>query len=133
MGAFTPFKRHANSFKYTPRHYDPAKEAREQRRVELYGERRDERERGEYQPGDYIRRSSEARSARRRETSKGSRNQMWITIGVVLIVLYMGSLLFSRIMYIMVDWGGSSNNSLVEDEFNPYAPILVVPNDYVEN
>lgn len=39
MLGFTPFKRHANKFNYIPRYYDPEKEAREQRRAELRGER----------------------------------------------------------------------------------------------
>ena len=39
MLGFTPFKKHANKFNYIPRYYDPEKEAREQRRAELRGER----------------------------------------------------------------------------------------------
>ena len=39
MLGFTPFKRHPNKFNYIPRYYDPEKEAREQRRAELRGER----------------------------------------------------------------------------------------------
>ena len=39
MGLFTPVKKHPNRFNYTPRYYDPVKEAREQRRRELRGER----------------------------------------------------------------------------------------------
>ena len=48
MGFFSPHKRHANKFNYTPRYYDPAKEEREQRRAELRGERLDDS--GEYKP-----------------------------------------------------------------------------------
>ena len=48
MGFFSPHKRHANQFNYTPRYYDPAKEERELRRAELRGERRpDEKRRHE--------------------------------------------------------------------------------------
>ena len=39
MLGFTPFKKHANRFQYTPRYYDPQKEAREQRRAVLSGRR----------------------------------------------------------------------------------------------
>ena len=39
MSGFTPFKKHANKFNYLPRYYDPEKEARDQRRAELRGER----------------------------------------------------------------------------------------------
>ena len=53
MGFFSPHKRHANQFNYTPRYYDPAKEERERRRAELRGERLDDK--SEYTPGKYIR------------------------------------------------------------------------------
>ena len=54
MLGFTPFKKHANKFNYIPRYYDPEKEAREQRRAELRGERAEDAG-GEYRPGQYIR------------------------------------------------------------------------------
>ena len=60
MLGFTPFKRHPNKFNYIPRYYDPEKEAREQRRAELRGERAEDADR-EYQPGQYIRTQREAR------------------------------------------------------------------------
>ena len=53
MLGFTPFKKHANKFKYRPRYYDPEKEAREQRRAELRGERAEDAG-GEYRPGQYL-------------------------------------------------------------------------------
>ena len=49
MGWFKPFKK-PNGFKYTPRFYDPVKEAREQRRRELRGESV-ETDNCEYRPG----------------------------------------------------------------------------------
>ena len=64
MLGFTPFKRHANKFNYIPRYYDPEKEAREQRRAELRGERAEDGDR-EYRPGQYIRTQRDARAARR--------------------------------------------------------------------
>ena len=63
MLGFTPFKRHANKFNYIPRYYDPEKEAREQRRAELRGERAEDGDR-EYRPGQYIRTQRDARAAR---------------------------------------------------------------------
>ena len=57
MLGFTPFKKHANKFNYIPRYYDPEKEAREQRRAELRGERAEDAG-GEYRPGQYIRTSA---------------------------------------------------------------------------
>ena len=38
MLGFSPFKKRANKFNYTPRYYDPEKEAREQRRAEMFGQ-----------------------------------------------------------------------------------------------
>ena len=71
MLGFTPFKRHANKFNYIPRYYDPEKEAREQRRAELRGERAEDGDR-EYRPGQYIRTQRDARAARRsKEDDKG--------------------------------------------------------------
>ena len=56
MGLFTPVKKHPNRFNYIPRYYDPVKEAREQRRRELRGERGEDIDtavaQGEYKPGD---------------------------------------------------------------------------------
>ena len=49
MSFFSPYKRHANKFNYTPRYYDPAREEREHRRAELRGERLDDNQ--EYTPG----------------------------------------------------------------------------------
>ena len=63
MLGFTPFKKHANKFNYIPRYYDPEKEAREQRRAELRGERAEDAG-GEYRPGQYIRTQRDARAAR---------------------------------------------------------------------
>ena len=55
MSFFSPYKRHANKFNYTPRYYDPAREERERRRAELRGERLDDNDNEEYTPGKYIR------------------------------------------------------------------------------
>lgn len=137
MGGFTPFKRHANKFNYIPRYYDPAKEAREQRRAEMRGERLDDAPDEEYRPGKYIRRSSEARAARRgdkRGSKSTTRMNLWIMIAVVAVIAWMGMMLYTRLMEVFV--GGSSTRTqsevVVEEEFNPYAPITIVPNDYVE-
>ena len=88
MGWFSPYKRHANSFNYTPRYYDPEKEAREQRRAELRGERKEDD--GEYTPGKYIRAKREARDLKREQEAKkaGSdkKMKMW-TLVVALMLL----------------------------------------------
>ncbi len=136
MGAFTPFKRHANQFKYTPRYYDPTKEAREQRRAELRGERLDDSTDEEYEPGKYIRRSSAARAARigveRNPSKKLLKMNMWIMIAVVAAIAWMGTTLYTRLMDMFVGGGSTQQVELVEETFNPYAPITIVPNDYEE-
>ena len=69
MLGFTPFKRHPNKFNYIPRYYDPEKEAREQRRAELRGERAEDAGR-EYKPGQNIRTQRDARAARRADEDR---------------------------------------------------------------
>lgn len=140
MGWFSPYKRHANSFNYNPRYYDPAKEAREQRRAELKGERIDDD--GEYTPGKYIRAKREARDLRReKEAKKGNsekRMKMW-TMGVALILL--AALIYMLIPRLGVIFEMATTNSSAKqyeqqqqevDAFDPYAPLIIVPNDYEE-
>ncbi len=141
MAGFTPFKRHANKFNYTPRYYDPAKEAREQRRAEMRGQRRDECvEDGinepSYTPGQYIRSSREARGERRREANKGGRRKVWISFVVIALLFLFGSMLYPKLLVL---FGLTESRSAVErtinadeEEFDPMAPIIIVPNDYKE-
>ena len=87
MLGFTPFKKHANKFNYIPRYYDPEKEAREQRRAELRGERAEDAG-GEYRPGQYIRTQRDARAARRSKEEKTGRGRIWkMAVGAVLYSL----------------------------------------------
>ena len=73
MLGFTPFKKHANKFNYIPRYYDPEKEAREQRRAELRGER------AEDAGGEY----------RRSKEEKTGRDRIWkMAVGAVLVLLF---------------------------------------------
>lgn len=140
MGWFSPYKRHANNFNYTPRYYDPAKEAREQRRTELRGERLDDG--GEYIPGKYIKAKREARDLRREQEAKKNQSEkhikMW-TMGVALILL-------AVLIYMLIPRLGNifemaTTDSSVKqyeqqqqevDAFDPYAPLIIVPNDYEE-
>lgn len=140
MGWFSPYKRHANSFNYKPRYYDPDKEAREQRRAELRGERLDDG--GEYTPGKYIKAKREARELKREQETKRSnsdkRMKMW-TMGVGIILLV-------ALVYLLVPRLGAifemaTTDSTVNkferqeqevEEFDPYAPLIIVPNDYQE-
>ena len=88
MLGFTPFKKHANKFNYIPRYYDPEKEAREQRRAELRGERAEDAG-GEYRPGQYIRTQRDARAARRSKEEKTGRDRIWkMAVGAVLVLLF---------------------------------------------
>ena len=140
MGWFSPYKRHANDFNYTPRYYDPEKEAREQRRTELRGERIDDD--GEYTPGKYIRAKREARDLRReKEAKKGGaekRMKMW-TMGVALMLLaaliYMLVPRLGAIFELATTDSSSKKFELQQQEveaFDPYAPLIIVPNDYQE-
>ena len=140
MGFFSPHKRHANKFNYTPRYYDPAKEERERRRAELRGERRDVENSGEYEPGKYIRAKREAREARlaqeKKQKNSDKRMNMWVMgLGLILLVVFI-YVLVPRIGAIFEMATSDSSSKQVErqmkeyEEFNPYAPIVIVPNDY---
>lgn len=130
-GVFTPFKRSANKFKYTPRYYDPAKEEREERREQMYGTRRDKNA-ANYQPGQYIRSKRAARISK--HTKKG--NKIWLMVVAIAAITYLGTILYGKLIEV---FGLTENSSpRVEqttsefEEFNPYAPITIVPNDYEE-
>ena len=86
MLGFTPFKKHANKFNYVPRYYDPEKEAREQRRAELRGERSEDASR-EYVPGQYIRTQREARAARHAGKDDWGRIRVLKLAGGVVLIL----------------------------------------------
>ena len=140
MGFFSPYKRHANQFSYKPRYYDPDKEAREQRRAELRGERSDDD--SEYTPGKYIRAKREAREAKRAQQDKRKTNGgmvKFITMALLAV------LLFFIVMVIVPRLGAifematgdpsvaaAKSEKVEEAEFDPYAPFVIVPNDYVE-
>ena len=64
MSFFRPHKSKPRQFTYTPRYYDPVKEARDRRRRELHGTST-ESDAEEYAPGKYIRTQREARDAAR--------------------------------------------------------------------
>jgi hypothetical protein len=141
MGFFSPHKRHANKFNYVPRYYDPAKEEREMRRAELRGERRDDQgDSGEYEPGKYIRAKREAREARMIQEKKQKRSDkkmnMWVMgLGLILLVIFI-YVLVPRIGAIFEMATSNTNERLEQrqmqeyEEFNPYTPIVIVPNDY---
>ena len=132
MSFFSPYKRRANSFNYRPRYYDPDREEREQRRAELRGERSDDTE--EYTPGKYIRTQRAARAERRAKDEGGSRMRMWMLgVGVVLLALFL-YILYPRIVALFEMAGDDHSAPRAEEyeEFDPYAPITIVPDDYEE-
>lgn len=133
MLGFTPFKKHANKFNYIPRYYDPEKEAREQRRAELHGRRSDE-ETGEYRPGQYIRTQREARANRRSRTNNG-RLRIWLYLGIAFMALLFIQLVYPRLAAFFTNRSASPVQAEISSEygdFDPTAPITVVPNDYEE-
>lgn len=129
MLGFTPFKRHANKFNYRPRYYDPEKEAREQRRAELLGQRSDE---GEYVPGKYIRMQREARSERRSAVTSRSRGKLWLMVLAAAVLVLFVFMVYPRIVAAFQTAGRDTPVQTTEEEFDPYAPITIVPNDYQE-
>ena len=132
MGLFTPVKKHANKFRYIPRYYDPEKERREQRRKELHGTS-SELDNAEYQPGQYIRAQREARrlSQAERPRRRGGSMMLWMVLALLLVL---GYIFYPRIaeMFTKMRAPQTSQEQLEVEEFNPYTPITIVPNDYKE-
>ncbi|WP_295938177.1 hypothetical protein [uncultured Alistipes sp.] len=149
MLGFSPFKKRANKFNYIPRYYDPEKEAREQRRAELRGERAEDADR-EYRPGQYIRTQREARAARREKTDKKGQNRIWYMIGGTVVVMLFIYILYPKLADIFIkamqpqaaqtemvqedaaSARGGLDQSGVSDVEWQEQPITVVPNDYQE-
>ncbi len=132
MGWFTPYKKHANSFNYVPRYFDPQKEAREQRRAELCGQRLDQRDE-EYTPGKYIRTQREARNARRAAEEQGGRGKTLRLVMLLVAILFLLGVLLPNLTALFTS--GKRSPMTVEDyygDFDPSAPITIVPNDYEE-
>ena len=133
MGLFTPVKKHANKFLYIPRYYDPEKERREQRRRELYGT--SSQDDGEYVPGQYIRTQREARrAAKGYDGKRGGKMPSMMLLAMLAVLLLVGYMLVPR----LVESFNSARTTPEErqqqeyEEFNPYTPITIVPNDYKE-
>jgi len=133
MGWFTPYKRKANEFKYAPRYFDPEKERRDSRRRELCGE--SEADGGkEYEVGQYIRTQREARATRRAQQSqRQSTSPIVIVAGVALLLAFV-YMIYPRIVeaFSTAKSTPEKTEQAQEEEFDPYAPITVVPNDYKE-
>ena len=147
MGLFSPYKRHANKFNYIPRFFDPEKEAREQRRAELRGERTEDADRP-YAPGQYIRTQREARAARRSAESGERNRSVWKLVLAAALILLFVAMLSPRLVAVVQQ--AQRGRAAVEQPAVPrerksaldqdgisdvewqMQPITVVPNDYEE-
>ena len=89
----------------------------------------------EYQPGQYIRTQREARDARRsNEEERGRIRVLKMAAGAVLVLLFI-YLLYPKLADVFLrarTAPATETQQVGEEEFNPYAPIRVVPNDYEE-
>lgn len=132
MGWFTPHKKRANEFNYIPRYFDPQKEARELRRAELTGRRLDDNE--EYVPGKYIRTQREAHEARRGKEREKGRGNVLKLVAVVVFILFVVGVLYPRLVYLLSEARRKSPVTVESyyGDFDPSAPITIVPNDYEE-
>ena len=132
MGLFSPVKKHANKFRYIPRYYDPEKERREQRRKELHGTS-SESDNAEYTPGQYIRTQREARRLSQAEQPhrRGGSMMLWVALAALLVL---GYIFLPRIveMFSKTNAPQTTQEQQEVEEFNPYTPITIVPNDYKE-
>ncbi len=134
MGMFTPYKKHANSFNYKPRYYDPVKEARELRRAELHGTSAEDADH-EYVPGQYLKRQRSARmerTSRRSERNNGGRMRMWIMMVIAVMLMLFVYRLYPVIATAFSEKPAKANSNTEayeEEEFDPYAPIVIIPND----
>lgn len=131
MGWFTPYKKRANRFNYIPRYFDPQKEAREQRRAELTGRRLDDNE--EYVPGKYIRTQREARAARKEQERDQGRTKVLRLVMLLVAILFLLGVLAPGLtsLFTRVKHTPQTPESYYGD-FDPSAPITIVPNDYQE-
>ncbi|MFI3332664.1 MAG: hypothetical protein SNI51_02015 [Rikenellaceae bacterium] len=130
MKGFGPYKRNAKEFNYTPRFFDPQKEERDRRRAELRGSR-PEGDDGDYVVGERIRRQREARNSSR-GSKRGSKRTMWIMIMGVTIVFLLSTMLIPRLFELFMGSGSTQSVEAIDEykDFDPYAPIRIVPNDY---
>ena len=149
MLGFTPFKKHANKFNYIPRYYDPEKEAREQRRAELRGERAEDAGIVSTSPGQYIRTQRDARAARRSKEDEqgayahledGRWPQFWCLLFIYILYPKLADV-FLRARTAPAQTESAATESAprngldqtgISDVEWQEQPITVVPNDYQE-
>lgn len=133
MLGFSPFKKHANQFNYTPRYYDPEVEAFRERRAERGEQSNESKGENVYVAGEYIRRRREARNEQRRQEASDRKKRgmirMLIMIVIVALVIFV---VVPRVaeMFDLAKQNSAATSAPTEEEFDPYRPIRVVPNDY---
>ena len=88
MSIFRPHKTKPRQFNYTPRFYDPVKEAFDQRRRELHGTSSDTDDLPDA-PGDYLRMKKEARRESREDQAKSASNRL-LRYGLLIVVVGLG-------------------------------------------
>ena len=97
MSIFRPHKSKPRQFNYTPRYYDPRKEALDKRRRELHGTS-SAMDDTPYRPGDYLRTQSDARRESRESQSQSASNRL-IRYALLIIVVGLGiSYLMPRVL-----------------------------------
>ena len=133
MLGFSPFKKHANQFNYKPRYYDPEVEALRERRAER-GEQQSERK-GEnvYVAGEYIRRRREERNEHRRQEAADRKKRGMIRMLIMIVIVALAIfVVVPRVaeMFDLAKQNTAAQSAPAEEEFDPYRPIRVVPNDY---
>ena len=133
MLGFLPFKKHANQFNYKPRYYDPEVEALRERRAER-GEQQSERK-GEnvYVAGEYIRRRREERNEYRRQEAADRKKRGMIRMLIMIVIVALAIfVVVPRVaeMFDLAKQNAAATSAPAEEEFDPYRPIRVVPNDY---
>lgn len=143
MSIFRPHKTKPRQFNYTPRYYDPVKEAFNQRRKELHGTS-SETDELPYAPGDYLRMKKEARRESRDEQAKSASNRL-LRYGLLIVVVGLGFAYImpraTEILTRFMDAGEATE--VVEAEagvtdadstmYNRYMYMEHAPVDYVED
>jgi hypothetical protein len=127
MSIFRPHKTKPRQFNYTPRFYDPIKEAFNQRRKELHGTSGDTDDLP-YAPGDYLRIKKEARRESREEQTKSASNRL-LRYGVLIVVVGLGfSLLMPRIVDILTRFMNAGEATEVVQSVDGVDGTVVRPN-----
>ncbi len=123
MSIFRPHKTKPRQFNYTPRYYDPVKEAFDQRRKELHGTS-SETDNLPYEPGDYLRMKKEARRESREEQARSASNRL-LRYGLLIVVVGLGLLyLMPRVVGILTRFMNAGENTEVVETYSADGDIV---------